>query len=270
MTNVRAGIVLLFLSAFSQSAALYGQTAISRTPAVVRDQAAVTILEKAAAAAGGKVAIRAFQDFAATGIMTYPSSDSSVQGEAEIKAKSPDQVRIDVRLPDRTNSIIISHGKGHVSDASGSHEISNQNAKHLGFLIFAQPVLVRALDDPQTGISVEEGTENFNGSLVYRIHITQPTPSQLLGDQKLRRLRTLDVLIDQTTLMIVQLDHPLVVDNRHHTVRTRQVTFSDFRNISGIVVPFVIEETEATQHVSTLQLSTFKLNSGVAATDFDQ
>jgi hypothetical protein len=273
VAKIRSVVVMFaLLRAFSQGPFVYGQTAnISAAElAAPRDQAAVAVLESAVAAIGGKAAIKAFQDFSATGVMTYPSADSTVQGGAEIRAKSPDQVRIDVDLPDRKNSIIISHGKGSISDSFGTREISNQNARHMGLLIFVYPAIVQALDNLQTGISLSESTENVNGVEAYRIHIVQPTPPTLRGDSKLRQLRTLDVLIDRSTSMVMQLEHPLVADNRHHTIRMRQVNFSDFRNISGLLVPFAIEEKEANQHVSTLRLSTFKLNSGVSQTEFDQ
>lgn len=263
-TSLGVAVLVVILGLFPAR----GQNIATATP--VRDQAAISVLENSFTAAGGKDQIKAAQDFTATGTITYSWSDGDVQGDARILAKGLDQARMDVRLPDRKDSIILNHGNGSVSDHSGSHTILGQNAKHMGLLIFMLPNLVRAVEDPWTSISFDAGSDDIGCSDAYRIQIVQPIPAQLQNDLKLRQLRTFKLCIEKTSLMLVQFAHPLVLDNRHHVVLVRQLVFSDFRRVSGLLLPFSIEEKQGRQHLSTLHLATCNLNSGVLSSAFDR
>ncbi|MBZ5494506.1 MAG: hypothetical protein LAO76_26580 [Acidobacteriia bacterium] len=260
-------IIIVLGSSYARAQSLVAKSA---GPSPVRDQSALNVLEHAFTVAGGKAQIKAAQDFSATGTITYSWSDGDVQGDARILAKGQDQARMDVRLPDRTDSIILNHGTGSVSDHSGSHAILGQNARHMGLLIFMLPHIVEAVEDPRTSISFDAGNDDMGCNDAYRIQIVQPIPTQLQNDLKLQQLRTFKLCIEKTSLMIVQFAHPLVLANRRHVVLVRQLVFSDFRMVSGLVLPFSIEEKQGGQHLSTLHLGTCSLSSGVQPDAFDR
>ena len=240
------------------------------TTLLERDSTAVGLMEQAIAATGGKGRIKAMSDFRATGTIVFSWADKDVPGEVVIQGRGKDQARMDVHLADSDQATVINRGHGAITDHTGTHELLPQNASHMGLLIMAVPRLVHALEDPNVGISLH-GTEMVGGDAAYRIDLEQGNlPKAARADSRLRQLRTTQIFIDTNTLMVVQIRYPYVFHDRKNTAIIRQLTFSDFRKVSGLLLPFTVDESHMDQHVSTLHLTTIELNSGVSSAVFER
>src|SRR5712672_725905 len=90
----------------------------SGTAGLSRDPVAISIMEKAIAAAGGKALIKSILDFKAQGTITYHWADQDVPGRVEIESRGLDQFRMDVLLENQQRTVVLSKGGGKVLDHS--------------------------------------------------------------------------------------------------------------------------------------------------------
>jgi hypothetical protein len=105
-------------------------------PTIVKDAQATSIIEQLLIKAGADAAAK---DLALTaqGKITYYWAGKEVSGQATIKERGSDQVRIDSVLDSGTRTIIINRTSGVLKDASGkSTLIPFHNLENLTCLIF--------------------------------------------------------------------------------------------------------------------------------------
>jgi hypothetical protein len=231
-------------------------------PTITGDPEALMILNRAIAAGGGVEAIRAIDDFEASGDITYYRAGREIKGSTKIKARGLSQVRMDSQLEDGVHSIVLSRGEGRIIEPTSTHTISQVNGPAVGLLIFYLPNLLAALGERLATVS-SAGTEEFEGRSVYRIQIVQGLPQRFQHDEKLRTLKTSEVLIDADTFMILALRHIYLSNGSTARSHMREVQFSDFRTVQGLRVPFSITEKALDQRTWTIQIRDIQFNTGI-------
>lgn len=238
----------------------------SSSSAQPKDPQAITILNDVISAGGGAQAIGSLQDFTAKGTITFNYANS-VASPVTIKGRGLTQFRLDASLPEGMFSWAVTNGSGFRREATGeTANIPYHNAINLGVLTLPYAKMNAALSDSNIQVTYI-GLQSIQGQQFYQIRISSHAgPTDPSG--KLQTLQTADYFVDPASY------HLLAIQDHTHPVQTftkdvtHAVYFSDFRTISGILVPFSIVEKINDQKVWSTQLSDITFNGGLTDTDF--
>jgi hypothetical protein len=260
------GLVFLLPHFVAQQSA----TQQTSTTTIQRDQQALTVLTQVVKNAGGAVALAAIQDVTGSGNITYYWAGEEVQGTVTVKGRGTGQFRLDATLSNGVRSWAVSNGTGFVKEADGTvSQIPFHNTVNFGNLTFPFSSIASAVGDSSAGITYI-GLETRNGNQVHHIQTQRTLPA--VGDPKglFARLTRREFFIDATSFQIVatlDMVHPPDASTIDYP---REVQFSDYRVVNGILVPFSIVEVATGQRTYSIQLNQVTFNSGLQDTDFAQ
>jgi hypothetical protein len=239
-------------------------------PTIQRDQQALTVLTQVLATAGGQAVLGAIQDITGTGTITYYWAGDEVQGTVTVKGRGVGQFRLDAILSNGTRSWAVNNGTGFEKEPDGTtSQIPYHNTLNFGNLTFPLYFLSAVVQDTSTSITYV-GMETKNGSQVHHIRAQKvfgrdADPSGILG-----KLTRRDFFVDCTTFQVVatlDMVHPARASTLSYP---REMQFSDYRTINGILVPFSIMEVATGQRTYSIQLTQVTFNSGLQDSDFAQ
>jgi hypothetical protein len=263
MSYVRLVVVVLFVSCLSSFLA-FGQQA--DPPQVQRDPLALTILQRAIAAAGGADALAAVRDFTGTGKVTFYWARQEVKGDITVRGRGTRQFRFDATLPEGVFSFGSNNGSGWSKQPDGTiRRIPFYNSVSLGSTTFPIAHLALALREPSTSITYL-GLIKKEDLQVHHIRVKQSFGA---GDKLLGKLGEKEFFIDPTTFYVVGTRDMVHPEGRIKTDDTRDVLFADYRVVDGIAVPFFIEELGGGQRTFAIQLEKISFNGGLADADFE-
>lgn len=233
-----------------------------------KDPRAVATLTQVLNAAGGAAAIRAVQDFTATGSITYYWAGDEVRGTATLRGKGISAFRLDAALPSGARSWFVLNGDGKLRDTDGNvTDIPLHNA--LGLAALSVPLQRVAANANDASFSIyDKGVVQMGGQQFRQIRFEQPVPAKTDPDGSIGRLGTFDLFIDPLSNLIVGLHdqtHPVVSMNIDIP---RALYFSDYRSVNGVLMPFSISEWIGGQRVWSLQLTSITVNTGLTEADF--
>jgi hypothetical protein len=77
---------------------------------------------------------------------------------------------------------------------------------------------------------------------------------ELDPDGKFKDLRTLDVFIDASTFLVIRTRDTIHADRNMNDHYSRELFFSDYRVVNGVLVPFAVTEKFGGQRTWSLQL----------------
>jgi len=259
MRSARFGLVLYF---FLINPSVWGQqtqpgTAPSPAP---KDPQAVSVVNQAVAVAGGPTAIAAINDYTATGNITYHSGQD-VQGSVTVQGLGLNQYRLDANLPNGVRSSVVTDGRMSLKAEDGSVKpIHSQVAMHLSGLVVPYLELSIALNSPAFGLS-SKGVVEVQGHSAYDIQVQLagrgPNRPGYLADFYVK-----DYFVDVATFQVVMTQD---LAPKH---LIRQLRYSDFRPISGVLVPFSISEVAGGQQTWSMQLRQISFNTGLQDSAF--
>lgn len=87
-------------------------------------------------------------------------------------------------------------------------------------------------------------------------------------DNQIARWRSLQVWVSSSTSLPLQIDFQVVSTTTPSDTATHSLILADFRNISGVLVPFTQEELRGERVYYRVQIQQFQFNSPVADSDF--
>jgi hypothetical protein len=266
MRRPLAVAIILLLSTLSAS--LTAQQAIQAPAVPVRDQQAVSVLTQSLSVAGGLPTIAAVLDFKATGNVTYFWAGEEVTGSTTIKGRGTDQFRIDSAVSNGTYTLLVNNKSGEVKDIKGkTTPITFANAAKKGNLIFPLAEIAARVQDTTVGITYI-GLTNFNGQQVHQIRTRRILTADTGHSQTINTLTTRDFFIDPQTFQVVATLDQVHPENNTQVDISHQITFSDYRPVNGILIPFSISEKIAGQITWTIQISQITFNNGLGDIDF--
>jgi hypothetical protein len=235
-----------------------------------RDPRAIQILTQVLSVAGGIAAVTAVQDYTGTGTITYNWAGDQVPGTVTVMGRGTAQFRLDATLSNGVRTWAVSGGNGFISEINGTtHMIVSHNTFNLGSLTLPLTYLCFALNNTSTSIAYI-GLETINGEQVQHIQtqtIFGPSVDPL---GMLWALSKRDFFIDASTFYVastLDMNHP---DNSWAVNYPHVMQYSNYRSVSGILVPFAISETNSGQTSYTIQLSQVSFNSGLQDSNFEQ
>lgn len=289
----RFTLFFVFLFSFaivsSQNAAAQQGTTAQPAP---QDSQAVTVLNQALGLAGGAPAITVIQDYKASGTIIYPGSTSDLQGTVIVSGRGGNQVRMDSTLPTGVRSFVISSGlmarkseNGTIWKMPSPSELTNTNGFPYQVPIFPSGLfspflqLASALNNPNFSVFYK-GVVQISGHSVHDIQVQlagppgtpPPAPFNLptgnipsglsTGVNSLAEYTSIDYFVDVSTLQVLMIQNVIPRNIVH------QVWYSDYRNVSGVLMPFAITEQAGPTKTWTIQLNQISFNNGLQDSDF--
>jgi hypothetical protein len=263
---------LPFVLPFLLPLSMWTQQALSSTSpsAAAQDPQAVSVLNQALTIGGGVTAIKAIADYTGTGNITYHSAQD-VQGSVTIKGLNSTEFRLDATLPTGVRSWSVADGvvaakdeRGTISrlapqtNAPSSDAFPHQTPLFPGSIAFPYRQLTNVLANPSFSISYK-GIMQVDGHSVHDIQVQRLSAG---GVDPMSQYHAREFFIDTSTFQIV-MTQDLVPKNTVH-----QIHYSNYKAVSGVLVPFALTEELGGQPTWTVQLSQITFNSGLQDSDF--
>jgi hypothetical protein len=264
-------VIPLLLAIFPIVSQSQTQTSLIR-PAALQDAQAVTILNQSLTAAGGLQAIKAVADYSASGDITFHRSPT-VQGTATIKGLGSIDFRLDANLPTGVRSFAVHDGQTAVKHENGqlaqlapaSPRVPSSDAHPYQTALFPSSIafpdrqLTNVLANPSFRISYK-GTTQVDSHSVHDIEVQWISLAST--SDPMSRYHSREFFIDTSTFQIVMTQDYLPKNAAH------QIHYSNYSQVSGILVPFTFTEYLGGDPTWTIQLHQMTFNSGLQNSDF--
>jgi hypothetical protein len=236
-----------------------------------RDAQALAVLAQALDAAGGGSTIGSVVDFSASGSITYFWDGKEVSGTVTLHGKGLNQFRLDAVLPSGPRSWAVNDSNGSISGSSkeayaSPNPIPYHNAVDFGSLTFPVAHILTALRDPGTNIYYL-GLVVIDGHQAHQIRV-EPFATEGDPGNMISKLNTKDFFIDTTTLQISGMRDIMHPDNNSTLDFSHEIGFSDYRIVSGALMPFSVTETIGGNRTWTIELTQIAVNGGLSDTVF--
>ena len=267
----RALFCITALISFSFRAQAQTSTA---PPSAQKDIQAITILSQAVATLGGTAAISAIKDYSGTGsLVFYQSQTQQVNGTVTITGLGLGEFRMDSNLSTGTRSFAVSQGRTHRKreDGTVSHfpptgPIPSSDAFPYVTPIFPSGIgfpnqeLAAALNSSQLSVFYK-GLVQLDGHSVHDVQV-QRVLSGSTAQDPMAEYNLIDLFIDAATFQVVMTEDSIPKHVLH------QIRYSDYRVVTGVLVPFSISEQMGGQRTWDIQLSQLTFNAGLQDSNF--
>jgi len=234
---------------------------------VQRDPRAFTILAQTFAAGGGQELLASIRDLTETGTVTYNWADPAT-GDVTVTSRGVHQLRVDANLPKGRRTTVIHGDGGSLKGTNGrARPIYRQSTNDLGSLTLPILPLIAAIQDPATsiiyrGLVTHDGTQQYDVRLP-KVYTKQQHPARSRGVRKVR-----DYYIDPRTFLVTIVSDRTYFGEARHPAITREVIYSNYQPVHGIMTPLKIAETVQGVSAFTMTFSQVAFNSGLADSDF--
>ena len=157
-----------------------------------------------------------------------------------------------------------------MKEADGRTEvIFTHNAGNLGSLTFPFAYLASVLQDASTSL-IYVGLETSNGGQVHHIRAQRNYPQGSDPSGILQKLSQREFFVDASSSLVVASEDMAHPRDKATINAVRRIQFSDYRQVSGVLVPFSIAESLEGQRGETFQLNQITFNTGLQDSDFAQ
>ena len=235
-----------------------------------RDPQAVALAISALTALTGGAPVN---DVALTGAATQIAGSTRETGTVTLKAKGTQESRIDLALSSGRHTQIRNQAPGYAQGAwSGPDAISHPIALHNCWTdaewFFPPLSSLAALGSPDLAVSYL-GQESRLGISVQHLRFWRQVSTRSTNAiQLIHRLSAVDMYLDSASLLPVAITFNLHPDVDAGTDIAAEVRFSDYRLVSGIRVPFHVQEFLNGGLVLDLEFQTVTLNTGLSPSAF--
>ena len=178
------------------------------------------VFEKVVSACGGRKTFAAIK----SAVLKNETSISTPQGEFQLSVISthifPDKVRQDITMPFGTQSLVFDGEKGWVSAPQGTQDLPESQIKETKADLFRSFINLFQATDLKIQFL---GAEEYEGKKLDVILISDPAGNEL------------KIYVDQTTYLPVKQTYR---GSGMTGPATMEEVFSDFRDVSGVKLPF--------------------------------
>jgi hypothetical protein len=241
------------------------QSASTPTPAPgVQDPKALSVLSQCAQVMGTMASTAAF---VSSGQLTS-SLHSNESAGIVIEQQGFGQMRRTVSWPEGQQVYIVNGGQGHATSSSTAIPIAPWQEQYFRPDYF--PSLACTLDVTRPSMNaVYVDVETLAGSQVH--HIRFYAPSQSLPDGSLSLdpvISEFDVYLDTQSLMVVKTKRFIFAPDAIQNHSDWETYYSDYRSVSGLMVPFHVQHFLAGQLLENIVISSVQPNSSIPSQDF--
>jgi len=261
---------LVFLAAL-----LLGTATVTaqNTPNIERSPEAIALMQRVLAASGGPVSSGTFHDLVATGTVSAPmDAKDTLETTVTLSMRGLDQLRIDSALPKGTRSVFHNRGRMLSKEADGTVvPLGGEDAFSSTSHFFPLGHLAAALSDTSYAVTVPETiTDDESGHTLYHLRLQRILPTTDRPAHPSVPPVALDYYVDATTNCIVRARNPY---NDRGTMSSARgpfeiYRFGDYRLDHGILLPHEITVSIDKRLMSTLNISEYRLNTGLADDNF--
>ena len=236
------------------------------TDKILKNPAAVQIVESALAASGGRSVLQSVRDFRETGTITYNWGLAPLEGTATISALAGTDFRFDASLPGQDRSWFVTRGQGKSRLNNKTSSLPLHTGVNRSALTLPVFHLVNVSYDPKYRLSYI-GTESRDGQDLHHLRFERVPEKSDDYEKEIAQLETVEYFVDPHTFLIVRTEdvaHPpenMSVNQRH------LIEYSDYRAVDGLQVPFSVTEHLGNAQTWSLQLNEVKINSGLTSSD---
>lgn len=232
-------------------------------PGAKRDPQAVSILTQAVSVAGGTAAFSAITDYTASGLITY-ALRGNLQGTVVLSGRGPSELRMDMSLPTGKNSYVVNGPQTTTANTTEGTDQQNIQAPMMaGNLALPYRELAALLISSQCDLTYN-GIVQVDGRSAYEVRVRRTGQH---SNASFLTYHTIDFLIDSSTLLLY-----MTRDAVPRNAAPRQIRYSDYRAVNGVLVPFSIDQEIGGERTFLIHLdqitfgpglqdSTFSLNS---------
>lgn len=209
-------------------------------------------------------------DVLAVGVLTYyaPDGSASVTAPVTIRCRGSQHYRIDVNDPNGFHSTVI-NGLGGAFMMPGGKVRTLTASAAASLKTPSFPFLLDELNPANTETTIEgDGFSNSSLGIVQQVHITTPESDEFAAGLK-HRIMEKTVWLSSSGAPI-RIDFFRAASDNHYARVPFTLLLADYRNISGISVPFQQSELldGRTMKVLTLQSVTIGAAAGISDSDF--
>ena len=231
----------------------------------------VTVLQQALDALAGSTAI---SDVTLNGSANRVAGSDNETGSIVLKALSGGQslTNFTYAAGRRSELRSISSDGTPVGSWSGpeatTHSMPLHNLQTDSSWFFPALTLSKLLTSQSTTVALV-GQETRNVVTVNHLTVTQQAPNSLVDPTGvMQHMSQMDVFLDATTLLPVALGFNIHPDDNALLDIPVEVRFSNYRTVTGVQVPFRIQQYVNNTLMLDIQLQTAMLNSGLSASAF--
>lgn len=244
------------------------QTSSSTALSPQRDPQAVALAQQSLAAMGGAQALSLGDSLATGQIQSFRSDGTSVTFPVTKKSKGTKMLRTEVQRPEGTRLIIINNGVGAVQKPDGtSRSLFSNNTvaarvAHIPALSF--------LSEWQSSTTeirfVRSDTLNTRPVQVIALCYIPTSDPHWVGSYR-TTTQTL-FYIDQATSTVTKIEYQNFAESDSNVSEKIELFFTDYRSISGVLVPFTQTSYADGRLRTTLTLSSVAFNTSLPDSQF--
>lgn len=261
---LRVASTVLCIVSFSIAPKIWSQSSPVTTPAPVAtnklgqfDSAALSeILEHLKI-----VGVAPWSGMQGTGTITYGADQTPYN--ASLSVVEDTKFRLDGQTPTGSMSVRIHGRSGKIQAPDGKIYILSPESAALGALQFELP----RMEDLKTRSSaLDHGLVTIDGASLHRVTIERPLIERPLISA--RKNLAVDFYFDPSTHLLVKTVTAIQLDGARNNL-LQIITYGDYRQVNGVMIPFHISRVLDGQKQWTIQLSEATLNPSLQSTYFD-
>jgi hypothetical protein len=233
------------------------------------DPQALDVLGRALNAAGGASAVSAIKDYTASGTVTYHWGGKDVEGTVTLSGRGSDQFRMDSSLPTGTRSWAAS--RGNASEKAEDGTISQVRGFSLlspSCLIFPYLQLAITLNQKAPFTASHLGLVEVDGHSAHDIRVRTVIydgPSQKSWASE---IGALDFFVDASTFQVLMTRDMARPSRNSAGGPPHEIRFGDYRAMNGVLIPYTISESIASQQTWVIHLDKMAFNTGLVDSNF--
>ncbi|HEV2416459.1 MAG TPA: hypothetical protein VGX94_01510 [Terriglobia bacterium] len=265
-SSLRLGVFLVILFAAAPAFGQAGQSP-STMPAPVRDPQAVVLLSQVLSRL--KSTPTAITDVSLTASATYTAGSDQETGTATLQALGAEQSRVTLNLDNGQRQEIRNGFMGAWSGTDGAaHPMAGHNCWADASWFYPLLTLENAAADPTLSVAFA-GPTTINGEAVEELVLSRVMPNQSATvTAEIQKLSTVHFYLDSSSLLPVEIEFNTHPDKNFYQDIPLDVEFSDYRPVSGVLVPFHIQKFIQHSLLLDLEVSGAAVNSGLSAGEF--
>lgn len=237
------------------------QPSISATP--VRDATAVALLQQSMAA----MATTAPSDSAATGSLTLVEGSTNETGTITIQTHGTGETAETITLPDGQRVVIYNNGDAKEVNGTNSVIPTLQLIVVDQCADFPLPLLSAFVGNPDEAFRYV-GQETLDGVPVQHIQVWNSFASKPRM-QKLAPFSVREIWLDAGSYLPVKVAYSRRVGGGAYPAIPVAITFSNYKNVSGVLYPFQIKKSYNGTPWQTVTIQSVSFNTGLTDAQFE-
>jgi hypothetical protein len=238
-------------------------SSLSASSPPVRDAQAMAVLQQSLIVMGGPI-LATIQDTSATlQVTTFINGNPSV-APATIKTLGRDKFRMDYQSPDGPATFVVNGSQASLKLATGELDALPVKSNFDAGIVHL-PALSMLADWVAQDMRLEYiGLEPAGSASFHHIRLTRPSP---VPDSK-ELESPCDIYVNSKTFLVEKLVYLIRQPTNLRHSEPMEVSYSDYRSVSGLAVPFHVTFSIRQKPYTDYQLTGFAVNRGTLQTDF--